>query len=76
MQEFLTTPVDWYFHMALQTHQHDRVPLSRVRVPAAFVAGRWDVLAGTREMRTAAERMADATYVELRGSHFLPLERP
>lgn len=76
VQEFLTTPLDWYFHMALRTHQHDRVPLSRVLVPAAFVAGRWDLLAGTREMRTAAERMPGATYRELRGSHFLPLERP
>lgn len=76
VQEFLTTPLDWYFHMALRTHQHDRVPLSRLDVPAAFVAGRWDLLAGTRDMRTAAERMRDAEYVELRGSHFLPLEQP
>lgn len=74
--EFLQTPVDWYFHMALHTHRHQRVPLSRIGVPAAFVAGRWDVLAGTRDMRTAAERLADATYVELPGTHFLPLERP
>ena len=27
-------------------------------------------------MRTAAERMADATYVELRGSHFIAMEQP
>jgi pimeloyl-ACP methyl ester carboxylesterase len=76
MRDFLTTPVDWYFHMALRTHQHQRVPLSRIGAPAAFLAGRWDVLAGTRDMRTAAERMPGATYAELPGTHFLPLERP
>jgi hypothetical protein len=27
-------------------------------------------------MFTAAERLADATYVELNGTHFLPMEQP
>ncbi|GAA5153649.1 hypothetical protein GCM10023340_35960 [Nocardioides marinquilinus] len=74
--EFLTTPIDWYFHLALSTSRHARVSLSSVTAPAMFVAGRWDVLAGARDMATAAERMADGEYVELRGSHFLPMEQP
>ena len=45
-------------------------------MPAAFVAGSYDVLAGARDMATAAARIAGATYVELRGSHFLRLEQP
>ncbi|WP_395694420.1 alpha/beta fold hydrolase [Nocardioides sp.] len=73
---FLQTPVEWYFHVALHTSRHPRIRLSRVRVPAAFVAGRWDLLAGHRAMRSAAARMADATYTELRGSHFLQMEHP
>jgi len=76
VSEFLTTPVDWYFHLALRTSEHGRVRLSQVRVPAFFVAGKWDVLSGTRDMFTAAERLADATYVELNGTHFLPMEQP
>ena len=76
VREFLTTPVDWYFHLALRTSEHGRVRLSQVRVPAFFVAGKWDVLSGTRDMFTAAERLADATYVELSGTHFLPMEQP
>lgn len=76
VREFLQTPVDWYFHLALRTSRHARVPLGQVRVPACFVAGRWDVLSGARDMQTAAERMADATYVELDGSHFLQMEQP
>ena len=27
-------------------------------------------------MRTAADRLADATYAELRASHFVQMERP
>jgi pimeloyl-ACP methyl ester carboxylesterase len=76
VREFLRTPIEWYFHLALATSEHQRVSLSRVRVPAAFVAGRWDVLAGARDMASAAERIPGATYVELDGSHFLCLEQP
>lgn len=73
---FLETPVEWYFHVALHTSKHRRVPLSGIAVPAAFVAGTFDVLAGARSMATAAERIEGATYTELRGSHFLQMERP
>ncbi|GAA1162120.1 alpha/beta hydrolase [Nocardioides aquiterrae] len=73
---FLETPVEWYFHVALHTSRHPRISLSRVQVPAVFVAGTWDLLAGARAMASAAERMADAVYVELSGSHFLQMEHP
>lgn len=74
--EFLTTPVDWYFHLALKTSEHARVSLSGITVPAEFVAATYDVLAGARDMRTAADRIEGATYVELRGSHFIQMEQP
>ncbi len=73
---FLATPVEWYFHVALHTSKHPRVPLSKIRVPAAFVAARFDLLAGTRAMATAAERIEDATFTELKGSHFVQMEQP
>jgi pimeloyl-ACP methyl ester carboxylesterase len=76
VQEFLQTPVEWYSHLALKTSEHARVPLSRIDVPVAFVAASYDVLAGARDLRSAADRLADATYTELRGSHFIPLEQP
>jgi hypothetical protein len=34
------------------------------------------VLASSRDMRTAADRIPEATYVNLFGTHFLTLERP
>ena len=74
--EFLTIPVDWYFHLALKTSEHARVSLSGITVPAVFVAATFDVLAGARDMKSAASRIAGARYVELRGSHFIQMEQP
>jgi len=76
VREFLSTPVGWYFRLVLSTSEHARVSLSRIGVPAVFVAGSYDVLTGARDMYTASERLDDATYVELLGSHFIQMERP
>lgn len=76
IKEFLSTPIEWYFHLALRTSQHGRISLRRIKVPAVFVAGTWDLLAGARHMRTAAQRVQNGTYVELRGSHFIQMEQP
>ncbi|MGH3371613.1 MAG: alpha/beta fold hydrolase [Nocardioidaceae bacterium] len=76
VKEFLSTPVDWYMHLALAAAEHPRVSLSKVRVPTAFVAGRYDLLASSHDMATAAQRIPDATFVELPGSHFLQMEHP
>ena len=74
--EFLTTPTSWYMHLARAAARHDRVSLSGIDVPVALVAGTHDILASAHDMQSAAERLDDATYVELGASHFLPMERP
>jgi pimeloyl-ACP methyl ester carboxylesterase len=76
VREFLTIPVEWYFHLALRTSEHARVSLSRLKVPVMLVAATYDVLAGARDMRTAAARLEHATYVEVRASHFVQMEHP
>jgi pimeloyl-ACP methyl ester carboxylesterase len=76
VEEFLTTPVQWYMHLARAAARHDRIPLGKIRVPAVFVAGRFDILASSEDMRTASERIPGARYVELRGSHFVQMEHP
>jgi pimeloyl-ACP methyl ester carboxylesterase len=76
IREFLQVPVQWYAHLALSTSRHARVPLSGVTVPAMFVSAKHDVLAGSRDMKSAAERIPGASYVELDGSHFIQIERP
>ena len=76
VKEFLTTPVDWYMHLARVAAEHPRVSLRSIRVPATFIAGRYDILASAGDMRTAADRLKDASYVLLPGSHFVQLEHP
>ncbi|MFT4080968.1 MAG: alpha/beta hydrolase [Nocardioides sp.] len=76
LTEFLRTPVEWYFHLALRSAEHRRVSLRRIKVPVTFVAGSYDVLAGARHMATAAAAVPDGTFIEVRGSHFLCLEQP
>jgi pimeloyl-ACP methyl ester carboxylesterase len=76
VREFLTTPIDWYMHLALATSRHVRVSLRDIDVPTTFVAGTYDVLASAHDMRTAALRIRDAEYVELRATHFVTMEKP
>jgi pimeloyl-ACP methyl ester carboxylesterase len=76
IKEFLTTPVDWYMHLALHSSLHLRVSLRDIDVPASFVAGKYDILASSYDMRTAAERIPGATYQELRATHFIAMEKP
>ncbi len=76
VKEFLTTPVDWYMHLATVAAEHPRVSLRSIRVPATFVAGRHDILASAHDMRTASERIPHADYVLLNGTHFVQLEHP
>ena len=76
IKEFLSTPTDWYMHLALHSSMHLRVSLRNIDVPTAFVAGAYDILASSHDMRTAAQRIAGATYQKLRATHFLTLEKP
>ncbi len=76
IKEFLQVPVQWYMHLAISTSRHARVRLSKVTVPAMFVAGKHDLLAGSRDMKSAADRIPGAGYLELDGSHFVQIEQP
>jgi pimeloyl-ACP methyl ester carboxylesterase len=76
VRTYLDTPLDWGMHLARYADEHPRVPLSRITVPTSFVAGRYDVLASSKDMLSAAARIPDASYVELRGSHFVQMEQP
>jgi pimeloyl-ACP methyl ester carboxylesterase len=76
VREFLTTDVDWYFHLAVAAARHERVSLRGIGVPTVFIAGKHDLLADNRDMRTAAARIPEAVFHVLPGSHFLQMERP
>jgi len=74
--EFMSTDVDWYMHLAVAASKHPRLSLSGIRVPTAFVAGRYDVLASAKDIATVARKIPHATYTEVPGSHFVTMEHP
>ncbi len=76
VKDFLSTPIEWYMHLALHSSLHLRVSLRRIAVPTSFVAGRYDVLASSHDMLTAAGRIEGATWQLLPATHFLPMEKP
>ena len=76
IETFLSTPVDWYFHLGLHASAHLRVSLRNITVPTAFLAGKYDLLADHSDMKSAAARIPEATYAELRGTHFITMEHP
>ena len=76
MQEFFTTHPAWYAKLALSVTEHQRVPLSQITVPVTFVAGRWDLLTGARDILSASQRIKHSRYVRLDATHFIPVERP
>jgi pimeloyl-ACP methyl ester carboxylesterase len=76
IKEFLSTPTDWYMHLALHSSLHLRVSLRKIDVPTSFVAGTLDILASKHDMKTACERITGATYQELRATHFIAMEKP
>lgn len=76
MQEFCRTDPGWYAHLALGILRQRRISLSGVRVPVTFVAGKHDILTGSRDMLTASQRIPGSRFVELAASHFIPIEFP
>jgi len=76
IKEFLTTPTEWYMHLALHSSLHLRVSLRSIDVPTSFVAGTFDLLASRRDMKAACERITGATYQELHATHFMAMEKP
>ena len=53
-----------------------RISLSGIRVPVTFIAGRYDILTGSRDMLTASQRIPGSRFRELDASHFIPIEFP
>ncbi len=76
VKEFFTTHPAWYARLALGVSKHARVRLSAIDVPTTFVAGRWDVLTGARDMYTASQNVRRSRFRELDATHFIPVEHP
>lgn len=76
MGEFLRNDVEWYMRLAVAASRHPRIELDEIEAPTHFVAGRYDVFANSRDIAAAADQIPQATYLELRGTHFVQMEQP
>ncbi|MEJ7635310.1 alpha/beta hydrolase [Aeromicrobium sp.] len=76
MQEFCTTHPAWYAKLALGVSEHGRVSLSNIDIPVTFIAGKWDMLTGSRDMLSASQRVKGSRFRELESTHFIPIEFP
>ena len=76
LQEFCTTHPAWYATLALGVSEHARISLSEIDFPVTFIAGKWDVLTGSRDILTAAQRVKGSRFRELDSTHFIPVEYP
>ena len=76
LTEFFRTDPAWFARLASAASRHARVSLSSIDVPTTFIAASGDILAGSAAMRSAAERIPGARFLEVRGSHFIAAEHP
>lgn len=66
----------WYSRLVKASGEHPSMDLRSVRVPTTFVAGRWDSVASAARVRQVSGQLPDSRYVELAGTHFVPLQYP
>jgi 3-oxoadipate enol-lactonase len=66
----------WYSRLAKATGDHESMDLEFVEVPVTFVSGKWDSITSAESMRAASTQVDGSRYVELAGTHFVPLQFP
>jgi pimeloyl-ACP methyl ester carboxylesterase len=76
LREFSRHDWTWFRHCADAIAAHAPLDVAGVRCPVTLLAGRFDSLVDVADMRATARALPDARFVELLGTHFLPLQYP
>jgi 3-oxoadipate enol-lactonase len=76
LHEFSRHDWRWYRHLALAVAEHAPLDVAPVGCPVTFVAGRYDTLVDTADVRAAARTVPDARLRTHAGTHFVPLQYP
>lgn len=66
----------WYAELVKAGEKHAPLDVAAVACPVTFVAGGYDLLASSADMRAAHRQLLGSRFLELPGSHYLPLEFP
>lgn len=75
-REFAAHPWTYYSHLVLASAKHPAMDTAFVTFPVTVVAGLLDSLAASEDLRAMAGRIPQARFVQLPGTHFLPLQYP
>jgi pimeloyl-ACP methyl ester carboxylesterase len=66
----------WYSRLVRAVGDHPPMDLSAIDMPVTYLAGRWDSVTSAERMRAASAQTPHSRYVELPGTHFVPLQFP
>ena len=75
-REFAGHPWTYYSRLVLASAEHPAMDTAFVTFPVTVVAGLLDSVAASDDLRALAGRIPQARFVQLNGSHFLPLQYP
>ncbi|WP_396909233.1 alpha/beta fold hydrolase [Mycolicibacterium sp.] len=76
LRQFARHDWPWYSRLARAVGDHPPMDLSRIAVPATYLAGTWDAITSAQGMRAASENTPGSEYVELPATHYVPLQFP
>ena len=66
----------WYSRLVKASGQHEVIDLRFVQFPVTFIAGTWDSISSAGDVRAASRKVGGSRYVELAGTHYVPLQFP
>jgi pimeloyl-ACP methyl ester carboxylesterase len=66
----------WYSRLARATGDHEPIDLRFVDFPVSFVSGTWDSISSAPDMQAASRQVPGSRYLELAGTHYVPLQFP
>lgn len=66
----------WYSRLVKATGDHEPMDLRFVDFPVTFIAGTWDSISSAPDVKAASRRLPGSRYLELAGTHYVPLQFP
>lgn len=66
----------WYSRLVRASGEHELIDLRFVKFPVTFIAGTWDSITSAYDVQAASRRVSGSRFVELDGTHYVPLQFP
>lgn len=73
---FAAHPWTYYSQLVLAAAKHPAMDTAFVTFPVTVIAGLLDAVAASDDLRAMARRIPQARFIQLNGTHFLPLQYP